>query len=98
MESFADLFGRMRSALPKGKVLSERAELVKWLCEKLKKEPKVIGIRVAHLSLDHLYVIQSEYKDISRRRGVEAARKFLWAITRTRTIHENNDSKHIANN
>jgi hypothetical protein len=73
----------MRSQTPKGKVLSERAELVKWVSEKLQREPKMVGVRVAHLSLDHLYVIQSEYKDISRRRGNEAARRYLWAITRT---------------
>ena len=69
--------------MPKGKVLSERAELVKWISEKLQREPKMVGIRVAHLSLDDLYVIQSEFKDIDRRRGREAARKYLWWVTKT---------------
>lgn len=83
MDSFADLWGRKRTLKPGGKVIDERAELIQFLSKKMEREPKVVGIRAAHLTLDHLYVIQSEYKDIVNRRGLEAGRKYLWAITRT---------------
>lgn len=82
MESIGDLFGKLR-LLKKGKVLSERASLVQWFSETMERPPKIIGIRIAHLSLDQLYVIQSEYKDIKHRRGNLPAIKYLWAITKT---------------
>jgi len=83
MESIQDIFGRMRTLLPKGRVLSERAETIKWFSEKMQRPPKLIGIRLAHLTQDHLYSIQSEYRDISNRRGSLPALKYLWAITKT---------------
>lgn len=83
MESFADLWGKTRTILPKGRVLDERAELVKWFCNKMEREARQIGPRLAHLSVEHLYTIQSEYKDIVNRRGYVPGVKYLWAITRT---------------
>lgn len=83
VEFIGDLFGRMRTALPKGRVLNERAELVEWFSRKMDRNPKQIAVRLAHLKLSDLYYMQSDYKDIQRRRGTEAAVKMLWAVTRT---------------
>lgn len=86
MDSIADLFGRQRTALPQGKVLNERAELVKWFSTKMQRKPQQIAVRLAHLTLSDLYYLQSDYKDIQRRRGTEAAVKMIWAVTRTTKI------------
>ena len=86
MESIADLFGRFRTLLPKGKVLNERAELVKYFSEEMKREPKVTGIRLGHYTLDQLYALQSAYKDRLHRNGKETAIKYLWAVSRTSKI------------
>lgn len=86
MESIADLFGRLRTALPKGRVLDERAELIKWFSTKMERKPQQIGVRLAHLTLSDLYYLQSDYKDIQRRRGTVAAVKMLWAVTRTTKV------------
>jgi hypothetical protein len=86
MESIQDIFGRMRTVLPQGRVLNERAELLQWFVQKMQRSPKVIGVRLAHLTLSDLYYLQSDYKDIQRRRGTEAAVKMLWAVTRTTKV------------
>lgn len=76
----------MRTVLPKGRVLNERAELVKWFSSKMDRKPQQIGVRLAHLTLSDLYYMQSDYKDVQRRRGTEAAVKMLWAVTRTTKV------------
>lgn len=86
MESLADFFGTYRLVKPGGKVLDERATLIKYFCDELKREPKVVGIRLAHYTLDQLYGLQSSYKDRLSRNGEETARKYWWAITRTTKI------------
>lgn len=83
MESIGDLFGRMRTALPKGKTLNERAELVQYFSEALNRPAKVVGIRLAHYTLEQLYGLKSAFKDRLQRNGKEAATKYLWAVSRT---------------
>lgn len=85
MESIADLFGRKRTLTPKG-ALNERAELIKYFSEEMKREPKVTGIRLGHYTLDQLYALQSAYKDRLHRNGKETAIKYLWAVSRTSKI------------
>jgi len=68
---------------PGGKVLDERAELIKFFAEKLEREPKVVGIRLAHYTLSDLYALKSQYIDRLNRNGKEAARKHWWWQTKT---------------
>lgn len=86
MESIGDLFGRMRTALPKGKVLNERAELIAYFSKQLEREARVVAVRLGHYSLSDLYALQSAFKDRLNRNGKETARKYWWAITRTGTV------------
>lgn len=94
MESIADIFGRMRTIFPKGKVLDERAELVKYFEGEINKSrgtrgnlsSKFFGTRLSHYSLSELYALQSGYKDRLKRDGRETADKYWWAITRTTNV------------
>ena len=83
MESIADLFGRIRTALPGGKALDERSELVKYFSQKLERSPKIIGVRLAHYKLSDLYALKSSFNDRLKRNGREAAMKYWWWITKT---------------
>ena len=83
MESIADLFGRFRTLLPKGKVLNERAELVKYFSEALKRPPQYIGVRLGHYTLSDLYGLKSAYSDRLVRNGKVQADKYWWYITKT---------------
>lgn len=84
MESLADLFGRYRTLTPKGKPLDERAELIRYFSEEFKREPRVVGVRLAHYKLDELYGLQSAYKDRLQRNGRDTARKYFWWVTKTK--------------
>ena len=83
MNEILDLFGKTRFQTQTG-VLSERATLIKYFSDKLGKPPKQIAIRLGHYKrLDHLYAIQSGYKDRENRQGKETADKWWWWMTRT---------------
>lgn len=83
--SIGDLFGKIRTITPKGP-LNERADLVKYFTDKIDRPAKVIGIRLAHYSLDNLYALKSAYNDRLQRNGKVSADKYFWAITKTTTI------------
>lgn len=83
MEHIADLFGRLRTALPQGKVLNERAELIQFFADAIGRPAKYIGVRLSHYSLSELYALQSAYKDRLLRDGKVTADKFWWWTTRT---------------
>lgn len=85
MDSFADLWGRIRTALPKGRVLDERSELIKYFSQKLERPAKFIGVRLAHYSLSDLYALKSSFNDRLQRDGKETARKYWWWVTKTKT-------------
>lgn len=78
-----DLFGNSRFQNSKGKLLSERSALTGYFATETGKDPKVIGIRLAHYSLDQLYGLQSGYKDRLNRNNREQANKWFWWTTRT---------------
>lgn len=80
-----DLFGTYR-VIKAGVPESERATLIRFFSKKTEKEPKIIGIRLAHYSLDDLYALKSAWNDRERRQGTETARKHFWYITRTQKL------------
>lgn len=82
MQEIIDLFGNTRIQTEKG-IMSERAALIKYFCEKVKKPPQQIGVRLAHFTVDYLYVIQSGYKDRENRQSKETADKWFWWISKT---------------
>jgi hypothetical protein len=94
MESFSDLWGRLRSATPKGKVLNERAELVMFFESEINKRrqkngqlpSKFFGYRLSHYSLSELYALKSNYSDRLRREGRETADKYWWWMTKTTKV------------
>lgn len=86
MESIADLFGRLRTSLPKGRVLDERAELIKFFVEQTGKKPMQTGVRLAHYSISELYALKSAYTDRLNRNGKETADKYYWWITKTHKV------------
>lgn len=70
--------------------MDERAGCIKFFeQEKFKHENgtvftgKDLGIRCAHLKLDHLYAIKSVYEDIKRRQGYDKASKYFMGATKT---------------
>lgn len=67
-------------AVPK---LSERTELVKFFVQKTGKAPKVIAIKLSHLSVQDLYYMKSVYEDLERN-GKSAIKWFWWSLK-----HEN---------
>lgn len=81
-QAVSDLFGQYRLMKPEGKVLSERATLIKYFSDEVKREPRVIGVRLAHYTVDQLYALQSSYKDRVTRNGKETANKYFWWISR----------------
>lgn len=86
MEHISDLFGRMRTPLPQGKVLDERAELIKFFCDKLHRRPQQIGVRLAHYALSELYALQSGFKDRENRDGIATAQKWLMWVSKTEEV------------
>ncbi len=83
-QSLTDLFGNYRLLdKKKGNPLSERASLLSYFVSELKREPKVLGIRLAHYTLDAMYALKSGYADRLRRDGHTAAAKWFWYVTRT---------------
>lgn len=86
MESIADLWGRRRTALPLGKVLNERAELIKFFCDKVHRKPQQLGTRLAHYTLSELYALKSAFTDREKRDGIVRAQKHFWWITKTEEI------------
>lgn len=80
-----DLFGieRFLSSKKEGKAISERAGLVKYFSESMGRPAQFVGVRMAHLSLDQLYGLQSAHKDRVNRNGDVAAARYWWFITRT---------------
>lgn len=83
MELIADLFGKIRTALPGGKHLDERSELVKYFAQKLERSPKIIGVRLAHYTLSDLYALKSSFNDRLQRNGKDTAHKYWWWVTKT---------------
>lgn len=80
----ADLFGNYRLIKPNGRAVNERAALIGWFADEVKRKPVLIGIRLAHYkTIDDLYGLQSAYKDRLTRNGKETADKYFWYITRT---------------
>lgn len=104
MESFQDLWGRLRTGLPGGKVLDEKAELRKFFETQInmsrgKREPLAsayIGQRLAHFKLHQLYTIKSEYMDRLNRQGRATADKYWWWVTETKPI--NNEKENTTQN
>ena len=86
MESIGDLFGRLRTVLPKGRVLDERAELIQFFATKLDRTPQRIGVRLAHYSLSELYALKSSYNDRLTRNGKTTADKYWWWVTKTTKV------------
>jgi hypothetical protein len=86
MESIADLFGRFRTLLPKGKVLNERAELINFFVKATGRTPQRVGVRLAHYTLSDLYALKSAYSDRLARNGAAAANKYWWWCTKTTQI------------
>ena len=85
MESITDLLGHRRTLLPKGKVLDEWREMIKFFYDQgfthkdgTRFTKAQIGIRCSHLKLDQLYYIQSVYKD-KKHRGENASYYFMGA-------------------
>ena len=86
MQSVADLFGHLRTLLPKGKVLNERAELISYFSEALKRPPQYMGVRLAHYSISDLYGLKSAYSDRLTRNGKEKADSYFYWMTKTRKV------------
>ncbi len=82
MELSRDLFGIERFMTPKGPT-SERATLVQYFSEQIERPVKMVGIRLSHYSLDHLYALKSAYTDRLKRNGKDTAQKYWWWSTRT---------------
>lgn len=80
--SISDLFGNHK-LLKQGKPVSERATLIGFFADTVQKPARIIGIRLAHYSLDDLYALQSCVKDRIVRNSQETAEKYFWAVTRT---------------
>lgn len=88
MEAIKDLFNIDRYLTPKGKVLDERATLIKFFADAVERPPHVVGIRLAHFNLSLLYALKSGYQDRLTRNGREAAHKWFWWSTRTHAVHD----------
>ncbi len=87
MESIADLFGRQRTALPQGKVLDERKELIKFFCQKLERDGERVGVQLGHYKdISDLYALKSAFNDRLTRDGTVAARKWFWWVTKTKAV------------
>lgn len=88
MQSLTDLFGTYRLAVrykPSGKQQgSERGELVSYFAKELERDVRFVAVRMSHYTLDQLYALRSAFSDRLTRNGQESARKYWWAITRTR--------------
>lgn len=89
-----DLFGGIRTMKRDGKVLSERADLIRFFQEEkfVDKNGKVfqaqfIAIRLGHFTTDQLYALKSGYLDRKKRDGELRAKKYFWALTKTQVIH-----------
>lgn len=81
----ADLFGNYR--IIKGdRVLDERATLIKYFVDEIKRPPQFIGVRLSHYTLDQLYALQSSYKDRLNRNNRETADKWWWFTTKTQAV------------
>lgn len=80
-----DLFGieRFLSSKKEGKAISERAGLVKYFSESMGRPAQFVGVRMAHMSLDQLYSMKSQYEDRLKRNSKETASKWWWWVTRT---------------
>ena len=92
MEAISDLFGNYRLAVPegKGKRSSERAELMKYLLQKLNNgrdtpmAPAHLGFRISHLSLPDLYYMKSVGEDYERR-GKGPFAKYFWGALKVKS-------------
>jgi len=89
-----DLFGGIRTMKRDGKVLSERADLIRFFQEEkfLDRNGKVfqarfIAVRLGHFTTDQLYALKSGYSDRKKRDGEMTARKYFWALTKTEVIN-----------
>ena len=87
-QAASDLFGQYRLLKKEGRALDERSTLIKYFCDELKREPRVVGIRLGHYNISQLYSLQSAYKDRLTRNGAETARKYWWAVTKTRPVEK----------
>lgn len=82
MEKISDLI--LSSPKEKGTHRSERGDLIDFFHsqirdKKFKKYPiSRIAVKLSHLSVKDLYYLQSVFKDISVRKGIEGAQKFWW--------------------
>ncbi len=82
MESIKDLFNKTRY-VSNGNVLSERASLVQYFADEMRKEPRVIAIRLGHYKeMKDLYYLKSSFKD-RQNKNADTAKKWFWYITRT---------------
>lgn len=80
--SASDLFGNYR-LIKEGKPLNERATLIAYFVKEIGREPKLMGIRLAHYNIGQLYALKSSYEDRVRRNDKTTADKYFWALTRT---------------
>lgn len=68
----------------KPKVKSERADLIGYFHSKLLNKdgqpfkPRVIAIKLAHLTLEDLYYLKSVSEDLLNRQGLTAMSKHFW--------------------
>lgn len=72
IKEMKDLFGNPRFMKRDGKILSERAGLIKYFHERARNklgdkfEPSYIGLILAHLTLQDLYAFKSMLEDRER--------------------------------
>jgi hypothetical protein len=78
-----DLWGIDRFTKAQGKVLDERATLIKFFADEMHREPRHLGVRLHHYSLTDLYALKSTFLDRKNRNGIEPAHRYFWWITKT---------------
>ena len=92
LQSMTDLLGNTRYLSPKsGTPISERAGIVKYFADTFGLNGKRLAIKMSHIkNIDDLYYLQSDTKDIIKRKGLTAARKAMYARIRTNEINNEN--------
>lgn len=91
--SAQDLFGKYRLIKQGGNPINERAALIGYFTDfdftgKNGKslDAQVIGVHLAHFSLDQLYALQAGFKDRIKTHGTVTARKWWWYASRTKKL------------
>lgn len=94
IKEIKDLFGKYRvMSKNSGRVEDERTTLIRYFVENLKKEPKVVAIRLSHYTLDMLYGLKSMYKERLNNNGKETADKWIWWMSRTKKLSTDGNEK-----